>query len=232
MANRKALALRLMVEKNDPAARLDQAAAGRDDRRRVGHVLQHLHAGDDVEAAGCSAASASTATSRYSTRGVAGLERVQLRHAQRLGGQVDAQHLGAAPRHRIGQDAAAAADVEHPLAAQADQGVDPVQAQRVDLVQRPELAFRVPPAVGQVAELGQFCRIGVDRSGRWFNGSREPQKKKPRRAGLFIPAKRRVGEAPYLARVPTTSISTRRFFARPSAVLLSATGCFSPLPSV
>ncbi len=34
------------------------------------------------------------------------------------------------------------------------------------------------------------------------------------------------------ARVPTTSISTRRFFARPSLVLLSATGCFSPLPSV
>ena len=35
-----------------------------------------------------------------------------------------------------------------------------------------------------------------------------------------------------LARVPTTSISTRRFLARPSLVLLSATGCFSPLPSV
>ena len=35
-----------------------------------------------------------------------------------------------------------------------------------------------------------------------------------------------------LARVPTTSISTRRFLALPSLVLLSATGCFSPLPSV
>ena len=33
-------------------------------------------------------------------------------------------------------------------------------------------------------------------------------------------------------RVPITSISTRRFFCRPSFVLLLATGCFSPLPSV
>ena len=47
-----------------------------------------------------------------------GLQRVQLRHPQRLGGQVDAQHLGAAPRHRFGQDAAAAAHVEHALAVQ------------------------------------------------------------------------------------------------------------------
>ena len=36
----------------------------------------------------------------------------------------------------------------------------------------------------------------------------------------------------YCMRVPTTSISTRRFLARPAAVLLSATGCDLPLPSV
>ena len=35
-----------------------------------------------------------------------------------------------------------------------------------------------------------------------------------------------------IERVPTTSISVRRFLALPSLVLLSATGCFSPLPSV
>ena len=77
---------------------------------------------------------------------------------QRLGRQVDAQHLGAAPRHRIGQDAAAAADVEHALARQRRDALDPVQAQRIDLVQRPEFAVRVPPAMGQLAELGEFLR--------------------------------------------------------------------------
>jgi hypothetical protein len=35
-----------------------------------------------------------------------------------------------------------------------------------------------------------------------------------------------------LARVPTTSTSTRRFFARPARVALSATGWVKPLPSV
>lgn len=35
----------------------------------------------------------------------------------------------------------------------------------------------------------------------------------------------------YGLRVPTTSICTRRFWARPSTVALSAAGCFSPLPS-
>jgi hypothetical protein len=41
--------------------------------------------------------------------------------------------------------------------------VDPVQAQRVDVVQRPELALGVPPAVGEFSELLQLCGIGVHR---------------------------------------------------------------------
>ena len=41
-------------------------------------------------------------------------ERMQLRDLQRLGGEVDAKRgFNAAPRHRIGQDAAAATDVKH-----------------------------------------------------------------------------------------------------------------------
>ena len=80
----------------------------------------------------------------------AGFERMQLRHLQRLGRQVDAEHVGAAARHRLGEDAAAAADVEHALAAQAGEAVDPVQPQRVDLVQRPEFARRCPTSGGRV----------------------------------------------------------------------------------
>ena len=56
----------------------------------------------------------------------------------------------------------------------------------------------------------------------------DTHEKKPRKRGF----RGRQSEDYLAARVPTTSISTRRFFARPSEVLLSATGCFSPLPSV
>ena len=62
--------------------------------------------------------------------------------------------------------------------------VDPVQAQRVDLVQRPELAFRVPPAVGELAELGQFARIGVD-GHRHVPMLPSRKTKSPAEAGLF-----------------------------------------------
>jgi len=43
----------------------------------------------------------------------------------------------------------------------ASNAVDPVQAQRVDLVERLELALRIPPAVRERAEFFQFLRIGV-----------------------------------------------------------------------
>ena len=64
------------------------------------------------------------------------------------------------------------------------------------------------------------------------------QETPPQRGFFGRPAERRglisdpKARGHFLARVPTTSISTRRFFALPSLVLLSATGCFSPLPSV
>ncbi len=54
----------------------------------------------------------------------------------------------------------------------------------------------------------------------------EAVNKKPRRSGVF-----REAVAAYL-RTPLNSMSTRRFFWRPSAVLLVATGWDSPLPMV
>jgi hypothetical protein len=50
---------------------------------------------------------------------------VQLRHAQRLRRQVDARDARARPGHRLGEDAAAAANVEDPLAGERCQPVDP-----------------------------------------------------------------------------------------------------------
>src|ERR1700693_5824909 len=81
--------------------------------------------------------------------------------AQRLVRQVDAGDARAALRHGLGQDAAAAADVEHALAGERRMAVDPLQAQRIDLVQRPELALRVPPAVRELVEFGELCRVRV-----------------------------------------------------------------------
>ena len=89
---------------------------------------------------------------------------VQLRHLQRLVRHVDAGDLGAAARHRFGEDAAAAADVEHALAGERGAAVDPVEAQRIDLVQRTELAVRVPPARGELAEFLELGRVGVHRA--------------------------------------------------------------------
>jgi hypothetical protein len=67
-----------------------------------------------------------------------GFERMQLRHLERLVGEVDAQHLRRTPaRHGFGEDATAASHVENLLAthpAGAEQALDPVQAQGIDLV--------------------------------------------------------------------------------------------------
>ena len=59
------------------------------------------------------------------------------------------------------EEPAAAADIEYLCAAQWRTLGDPVQAQGIDFMQRPEFALRVPPAVGQGAEFFQFGRIGV-----------------------------------------------------------------------
>ena len=96
---------------------------------------------------------------------VARLHAVQHRDLDGLLGQVDAGDLCAPVRHGLGEDSAAAAHVEHALAGEpADQPLDVPEAQRIDLVQRAELARRVPPAVGQGAELGELRGIDVRRS--------------------------------------------------------------------
>jgi hypothetical protein len=78
------------------------------------------------------------------------------------------------PRHGLGQDAAAATHVEHALALERGELVDPLQAQGVDLVQWPELALRIPPAVGEITEFGQFLGVDVVHAG---DGSEAPSNK-------------------------------------------------------
>ena len=60
--------------------------------------------------------------------------KMELGDAQRLFGEIDAGYLRAAPCHGLGQDAAAAADIEHARTLQARVARDPFQAQRIDFM--------------------------------------------------------------------------------------------------
>src|SRR4029077_1737782 len=130
------------------------------------------------------------------------LVQVQLRDLERLVGEVDALDLRSAPRHRLGEDPAAAADVERRRSGELRDARDPVQAQRVDLVERLELALRIPPAVRERAEFLQFLGIGVHRV---FTLVPCGEIKKPCRSRAFRKEARR-----YLLTEPTASSSTRR----------------------
>src|SRR5207302_2020105 len=92
------------------------------------------------------------------------LQKMQFGDAQRLLREVDAADAGAAPGHCLGEDAAAAADIQHALPGEVSAAVDPVEAQRIDLVQRTELALRVPPARGELAEFLELRRVDVHRA--------------------------------------------------------------------
>src|SRR5690606_35153498 len=74
---------------------------------------------------------------------------------------VDAGHMGAAPGHAFGEQAATATDVQYTLAGQRRALVNVVKPQRVDVVQRAELAGRIPPAAGEGFELGDFVVIYI-----------------------------------------------------------------------
>ncbi len=124
-------------------------------------MLQHLHAGDHVILArgfvGVSLGG-DLAILELHTR----FQGVQASDAQGLLAHVDAGDLGAPTSHALGEDAAAATDVEDALAKQAAALVgDPVKAHRVDLMQRLELSLHVPPAGGDGFEFGDFCQIDI-----------------------------------------------------------------------
>ena len=77
-------------------------------------------------------------------------------------GQVDAGDRRALRSHGLGEDAAAASYVHDPLAGEPSrEPLDVREAQRVDLVQRPELARGVPPAMRERTEFGEFRGIEV-----------------------------------------------------------------------
>ena len=86
--------------------------------------------------------------------GIVGLLDPDRRFAPNVLGQIVGR-MADTLRHRGPDSGGAWIDGEARLA------VDPGEAQGVDLVQRPELALRVPPAMGELAELRELSRIGV-----------------------------------------------------------------------
>src|SRR5205085_2338122 len=159
------IGLRVAVDRGeeDVAAGPHEPRAGGDDARGLRHVLEELHAGNDVEGARVARGVVLRAYALVGHSGLA-LQQVKLGDAQRFLREIGARDARAARRHRLGEDAAAAADIQHALAREPDARVDPAAAQRIDLVQRTELALRVPPAMRELAEFLEFRRVGVHRA--------------------------------------------------------------------
>src|SRR5262252_2625483 len=132
-------------------------------------------------------------------------------------GEVDSFDHPAHPCHRLAQNAPAATDIQHLLAGELSLALDPGKPQRIHKMQRAKFSRRIPPAMSKLAEFGELLRIGVGRVLLHAMG----KQKRPCRSRASLRARR----GTYFCRVPTTSTSTRLFFARPSAVLLLAIGC-------
>ena len=160
IANAKLFRLRLIVEKNAAPPGRSAAAQAATMRLGLGHVLEHLEARDGVELAGhlarelldvdAAVVDRQAPPAAWSPRGV-----------DVLGRQVDRDDARAARGQALGEQAAAAADVEHSPACKRSARRDVVEAQRVDVVQRAERAARIPPFGGAGCEFRELARIYV-----------------------------------------------------------------------
>ena len=116
---REALRVAVKRREKDRAARAQQRRARRDDDGRLGHVLEHLEAGDDVEAGGPLACELLDVDAAIVHRDAA-IGGVLARGVEAGLREVDPEHRGSASGERLAQQAAAAADVEHARARQAE----------------------------------------------------------------------------------------------------------------
>ncbi len=92
---------------------------------------------------------------------------MQAGNSERFITQVYARNIGAIRRQPFRQQAAAATDIQDLLSGDLHPLLDVVGAQGVDVMERLELAFGIPPSRCEVAEPGQFFRINVV---LWFFG--------------------------------------------------------------
>jgi hypothetical protein len=89
-------------------------------------VFQHFHAGDDIEISRL--LSGEVFGADFAVIHILGLRfhSVQLRHFERFGSQINTQYARPAPSHRIRQNTAATAHIQHPFSLEASERVDPI----------------------------------------------------------------------------------------------------------
>ena len=86
---------------------------------------------------------------------------MQPRHGQgRLAG-VDAGHVRPKTGEGLGEQSATATDVQRCAAGHFATGANALHPRAVDVVQRLELALRIPPLAGEGLELGDLGFVGI-----------------------------------------------------------------------
>ncbi len=152
------------------ATRFDQCGTGGDEQRAVGDMLDDFQRQHDIEL---------PALRRQRLRRVTAIVDLEARLRGMNAGDidilrrgVDPGNLGAEPRHRFGNQAAAATDIKQFKAVKRRQAAgtaempdqmiaDKSDPRRIEAMQRPEIAFGIPPGIGNPAKLIDL--IGVNR---------------------------------------------------------------------
>ena len=162
IATANASGLRFSVETMTSPPGLTSAANAADDGRRIRNVLEHFHAGHQIEGRRPFAAPAPRPRRLDIRHRHLALERMQFRHIEHRLRQIDAEHRGAGARHRLAQDAAAAAHVEHARAAQSSPRARcSADAAGLSSCSGLDGPGGIPPALRQRAEFREFSRIGI-----------------------------------------------------------------------
>jgi hypothetical protein len=138
----------------------DQSTQRRDHGGGIRHVLEHLHAGDDVVFAGVRQGVCLSGL-EYVIHGNARFKCVQSRDLQQFVGEIETRHCGTFAGHGFRQQAAAAADVQHLAALQLARTFDVFEPHGIQIVQWAHFALRIPPAAGRCVEAGDLRRVHV-----------------------------------------------------------------------
>ncbi len=155
-------------------ARLHQPAHRAKKSRHIGDMFNHFHGKHHVEALAFSQQRLGTCRAVINRKpAVSGMEARNLDVAT---GRINADHLGAQPAHRLAQQAATAANINKTqtrkwLSGSRIKGKMPERhladigkPDRIEFMQRLELAVRVPPFAGKPGEALDFRRINAGRA--------------------------------------------------------------------
>ena len=123
-------------------------------------MLQHLHAGYDVETAG--RGGEHLLGSDHAVVDIeplaGGVQAGDFDHSRR---EIDASHSRSRARERFAQQSSAAADIEDPRACQRDPFRNEARPHRVQQMQRTKLTARIPETAGERVEFPELTLVGI-----------------------------------------------------------------------